>query len=206
MPTPKFLYFDLGNVLLNFTVEQMCRQMGAVAGMDPAHVRAIIFQSSLQSDYELGRISSRAFYEAFCRESGTQPDWEALCRAGADIFHLNVRMLPIVTQLRQAGYRLGILSNTCEMHWDHCLRRYRILREAFEVHALSYRIGTAKPHRAIFRAAAELAGVDPADVFFTDDIPGNIAGAREAGFDSVLYTSASSCAKALRSRGLRFNY
>ncbi|MGO8745504.1 MAG: HAD family hydrolase [Thermoguttaceae bacterium] len=206
MPTPKFLFFDLGNVLLNFTVEQMCRQMGVVAGVDPARVHAIIFQTSLQSQYELGRISSRAFYEVFCRESGAEPDWDALCRAGADIFQLNARMLPIVAQLRQAGYRLGILSNTCEMHWNHCLHRYGILREAFEVHALSYRIGAAKPHRAIFRAAAALAGVDPREVFFTDDIPGNVAGACEAGFDAVAYTSASACAEALRSRGLRFNY
>ena len=60
-------------------------------------------------------------------------------------------MLPIVAQLVQSGWRLGILSNTCEGHWEHCLGRYAILRECFSVYALSYRIGQSKPAAAIFR-------------------------------------------------------
>ena len=32
---PKFIYFDLGNVLLRFDHELACRQMAAVAGTTP---------------------------------------------------------------------------------------------------------------------------------------------------------------------------
>ena len=85
-------------------------------------------------------------------------------------------MLPVVAQLYQAGHRLGILSNTCEGHWNHCLRRYAMLRELFSVYALSFEIGVAKPDAAIFRKAAELAGCQPAEIFYTDDMPGHVAG------------------------------
>jgi len=202
MPAIRFLYFDLGNVLVHFTRERMCSQMGEVAGVDPEVVHNTIFEGRLQQDYELGRISSQAFFESFCRQTASRPDFEALSRAAADIFSLNESLVPVVTQLRRNGHRLGILSNTCEMHWEHLLRRFPILRENFDVQALSYRIGAMKPDRAIFDAAVAAAGVEAAQVFFTDDIPGHVAGACTAGLDAVLYVSTPQLIEDLRRRGI----
>ena len=203
---PKFLYFDLGKVIVDFDVDQMYRQMGQVAGVDPARVREVVFGNGLQKRYELGQISGRQFHESFCRSTGTQPDYHALELASSDIFQINVGTLPIVAQLRQAGYRMGVLSNTCQSHWDHCFSRYRIVAEAFEIHTLSCRVGACKPDVRIFEAAAESAGLAPEQIFFVDDLPDNVAGARAAGFDAVLYTSASGLAADLRQRSVRFNY
>ena len=201
-----FLYFDLGMVLVTFSVERMCRQMGQVAAIDPGRVREILFSGDLQRDYEAGRISTSDFYEAFCRDSGTRPDASALVAAAAEIFELNVSMLPVVAGLRAAGYRLGILSNTCAAHWEFCLRRYAIVGETFAVYATSYQLGVCKPDAAIFRRAAELAGAAPGEIFFTDDIARHVAGARAAGWDAVQYTSTPELAAELRQRGIRFNY
>jgi HAD superfamily hydrolase (TIGR01509 family) len=74
------------------------------------------------------------------------------------------------------------------------------------IHALSYRIGACKPDVAIFRRAAELAGQRPQDIFFTDDLAENVAGAKAAGFDAVQYTSTPQLVAELRQRGIRFNY
>jgi glucose-1-phosphatase len=203
---PKFLYFDLGKVLINFSVEQMLAQMGAAAGIAPEEVRGGIFNAGLLHDHETGRLSSRRFYEVFCAATGTRPDYDRLIAAAAEIFDLNLPMLPIVAQLRQAGYPMGILSNTCETHWEYCRRQYRIVSEGFGVYALSYTIGAVKPDAAIFHAAAELAGCRPEEIFFVDDIAGHVAGARAAGFDAVQFTSAGALANDLRQRGCRFNY
>lgn len=131
----KFLYFDLGMVLLTFSVERMCRQMAEAAGITPTQVSQIIFDGDLQQRYERGEISSREFYEAFCRQAGVCPDYDRLAAAASDIFELNGSIVPVVAQLRQARYRLGILSNTCENHWQHCFRRFRLLGETFSVFA-----------------------------------------------------------------------
>jgi glucose-1-phosphatase len=203
---PKFLYFDLGKVLVNFSIERMLGQMAAVAGVTTEQVRNAVVDGQLIREHELGRSTSRQFYEAFCAASGKRPDFDRLVAAAADIFELNLPMLPIVAQLRQAGYPLGILSNTCEIHWEYCVREYPILSENFFVHALSYEIGAVKPDAAIFLAAAELAGYRPEEIFFTDDLPGHVAGARAAAFDAVQFTSAESLAADLRQRGIRFNY
>ncbi|MGA2796370.1 MAG: HAD family phosphatase [Thermoguttaceae bacterium] len=206
MKTPRFLYFDLGMVLLEFSVQRMLRQMAAVTGVGPEALKEILFDRGLMKQYETGAISSREFYELYCGRTGARPDYAVLCLAGSDIFTLNVPMLPIVAHLSQAGYRMGILSNTCECHWEYCIEKYRFLTDCFQVHAPSFRIGAIKPDAAIFHAAAELAGCRPEEMFFVDDIPGHVEGAKAVGIDAILYTSAAQVAAELRRRGLQFNY
>lgn len=202
----KFLYFDLGKVLLDFGVLQMCRQMGQVAGLDYEQVREVLFDTGLEARYELGQITEDQFYRAFCEQTNSRPDKPALVSAASDFFELNVEILPVVAQLQSAGHRMGILSNTCHSHWEHCRRRFTIVAEGFSVHALSFRIGALKPDEDIFRAAAELAQVAPEEIFFTDDVAGHVTAAQAVGFDAVQYTSARRLAGELRKRGIRFNY
>jgi HAD superfamily hydrolase (TIGR01549 family) len=202
---PKFIYFDLGKVLLDFSFERTCRQIGEAAGLLPEQVRNA-FGTGMQVDYESGKLDSRGFYERFCRETDTCPDYDAFYRGFNEIFTPITSMLPVVAHLYQAGYRLGILSNTCDGHWNYCLRRYGMLRDFFSVHALSYEIGAMKPSTAIFCQAAEMAGCRPEEIFYTDDIAGHVAGARGAGFDAVVYTSTAELVNELRARGVRFNF
>ncbi len=203
--TPKFIYFDLGKVLVDFSFERMYRQMGEAAGIEPRQVQTVL-AAGWQADYELGRLDSRAAHEVFCRQTGTRPDYEAFSLACNDIFTPIDSMLPVVAQLFRAGHRLGILSNTCEGHWNYCRRRYTMLRELFSVYALSFQIGAAKPETTLFCKAAELTGCRPEEVFYTDDIPGHVVGARSVGLDAVVYTSTTELVKQLRQRGMEFNY
>ncbi len=198
----QFLYFDLGNVLANFTVERMLRQVSDAAGVEVEQVREVVFDGGLQADFETGRITPRQFYDRFCRETGTCADYHALEFAASDIFDLNVPILPVLTGLTEAGRPMGILSNTCETHWEHCYRRFSILPGLFGTYALSYRLGVMKPDAEIFLAAAELAGCGPAEIFYLDDMPRHVEGARAIGFDAVQYTGAPQLRAELRRRGL----
>lgn len=204
---PQFIYFDLGNVLLTFDAQIACRQIAELTGLAPEHVRDIVFFSGLQQGYERGEVSSREFYDAFCAASHTQPDFDALHYASSAMFEINVPIIPIVAHLRAARYRLGILSNTCESHWQYVADgRYAVIREAFEVSVLSYHEQCCKPEAAIYQRAADLARVEPNRIFFVDDRPENVDGAVRAGFDAVLYQGPQHLAETLRSRGVRFNY
>jgi HAD superfamily hydrolase (TIGR01509 family) len=202
---PKFIYFDLGRVLVDFDAADMCRQVADVAGTTPNRVHDVIFDNGLQSRYERGQISTREFYEAFCQRTGTRPDFDALMLAASDIFELIPSMAPVVSTIHRAGHRLGLLSNTCEAHFELCRRKFDRVLGLFEVYALSYEMKASKPEPAIFLGAAELAGVRPEDIFFTDDIPAHVAGAREVGFDAVQYTSTPELVAELRQRGVRLD-
>ena len=206
LPTPGFLYFDFGKVVVDFDVERMIAQMAALGAVESLVIRQLLFRDGLQAQYETGLITSADFHSAVCTRLGCDIAIESLATACADFFELRPRMLPVLGGLKQAGYRLGILSNTCEYHWEHCRRRYRIVAEGFDVHALSYRIGAMKPDPAIYLAAAKLAGCRPKEIFFVDDLPENVAGARAAGFDAELFTDVRTLVSDLWRRGLRFNY
>jgi putative hydrolase of the HAD superfamily len=204
---PKFIYFDLGNVLLNFSDERACRQMAEVCGATPAAVAEAMFPRGLKRGLETGELSNEAFFEAFCRETGTRCDPVALELAGSHIFDVNQTIIPIVAQLESAGYRLGLLSNISEPHWRFILeQRYGIVPRVFEVLILSYQAGAVKPDPKIFEAAAAAAGVPPQDIFFPDNIPGHVEVSMRAGFDAVLYTTTPQLVKDLHDRGVRFNY
>ena len=177
---PAFLYFDLGKVLIDFELHLMFRQMAEAAGVDPPAVMAALMEGGLQRQYEMGRISTPAFYETFCQRTGTRADRKALTKANREIFHLNEPMERLIRGLHGSGRRLGVLSNTNPNHWDYCRRHYPVLKECFAVHVLSYRVGTCKPDAAIFHAAAEMAGHAPEDIFFTDDMAEHVASARAA--------------------------
>jgi putative hydrolase of the HAD superfamily len=203
----RFFYFDLGNVLLTFDHGIACRKLAALANTTPALVRMIVFDTDLQWRYERGEITTHEFAEHFCRETGTRADIDQLERACAEIFELHVPIVPLVAQLKAAGHRLGILSNTCAAHWQYVFDgRYRILRELFEVYALSYELKSMKPEPQIYQAAAAMAGVAPQDIFFTDDRLDNVQGALAAGYDAVPFVSAQQLQRDLHRRGVRLNY
>jgi len=207
LKTPKFLYFDLGNVLLFFDHKKAARQLGALAGVDEQAIYLGVFKTDLNFRCDAGEVGQEEFCRLFRERFPCDASDAALIRASSDIFHVNTPMKAITAQLEAAGHRLGILSNTCDMHYDFFSDgRFSTIAEAFEVVVLSYKLRLLKPDRAIYLEAARLAGVEPHEVFYVDDLPVNIEGARAAGFDAVLYTSPQQYLADLRARGIRFNY
>jgi glucose-1-phosphatase len=199
----RFLYFDLGNVLLHFDHHQAARQMAEVAGITAERAWEIVFAGGLEVQYEGGAIDCRAFYEEFCRLSNSRPDFAQLKQAAAAIFQPNHDVIELVHELHAAGHRLGVLSNTCAAHWEYCTDgRYAFLNECFEVYALSYELKCMKPEPEIYHRAADLAGVPPAEIFFVDDREENVVGARDVGFEAVLYEKPEGLRKALVEREL----
>ena len=204
---PRFVYFDLGNVLLKFERETASEQVGQLAGVPAERVRDVLFTSGLQERYERGAVSSEAFYEAFCAATAARPDYEAFHGAHSRMFELNVPVIPIVVQLRAACYDLGILSNTCEAHWAHISDgRFGVITTHFDVRVLSFQEGCMKPAREIFRKAIERASTDPSGIVLIDDRAENVAVAHQCGLRTVLFESPAQLAMDLHKLGLDFNY
>lgn len=200
---PEFVFLDLGNVIVSFDREKSFRQMAAAAGIDAALVRQAIEAGGLQEALERGAIDWPRFHEEFCRHTGTTPAPETLAQAASDMFALNIDMLPVIAGLERAGVPIGILSNTCGIHWNHLLAsRYAVLPGNFVPTVLSHEVAAIKPEPAIYAHAAERIGVPPERIFFCDDIPAHVDAARAAGWDAEVFESASGLIDALDRRGL----
>jgi len=186
----------------------MARQMAQVVGIEPKRAWDILFadKTGLEWAYERGELTREQFYACFCEAAGAKADIETLDIVGSDIFEINAPACGLASQLAAAGYRLGVCSNTTLSHWSHCTSHYRVLSTAFNVYALSFEIGAMKPDPAFYQGAARLTGVTPDRIFFADDRPENVTAAQKAGWDAILYESASQIADLLRFRGVTSNY
>ncbi|MCA9106853.1 MAG: HAD family phosphatase [Pirellulaceae bacterium] len=203
----RMVYFDLGNVLLDFDHAIASRQLGQLFGRTPDEMHQLVFESGLEHRYEKGEISTGEFHEFLCAETGCRPSLPDVCRAAADIFRLRADTPPIVAALKAAGMTTGILSNTCAAHWEFVYAgRYRILNDLFDRIVLSYEAKSMKPEPLIYEVAIAEANCEPHEIFFMDDRPENVAGARSAGIDAELFTSGAKLAADLRRRGVRLNY
>jgi len=198
---PKFLYFDMGNVLLSFSHEQAAAQIAAVAGISYERAWQIVFDEGLQEQYERGTINWGQFYHLFCLAADCSPDPALLDDAASAIFKESPGIVSLLMKLRTGGQRMGVLSNTSPSHWRHVTKQFPFLTELLCEYALSYELGAMKPDEAVYAAAEELAGVSGPEIFFTDDRAENVAAAQSRGWDAVLFASPLKLQADLAARG-----
>lgn len=191
IPRPDFMYFDLGNVLLFFDHGLAMRSMAKIAGVAPERMRAVVMDSPLQIQYETGLITGEEFIERIAGSLGISLDTREMLQAAADMFIPNHQIVPVLEHVKRAGIPIGLLSNTCQAHWEWILeQRYASVVDHFGPIILSYEAKSMKPDSHIYRVAESHAGCPPEKIFFVDDRHDNIEGARKAGWMAEPFTSA----------------
>ncbi len=94
----------------------------------------------------------------------------------------------LLDSLRARGLKTGLVSNAFDPGWllHNDLERMQVA-ERLDVAVFSSEVGKRKPHPAIFEAALEGLGVEPARALFVGDRRfEDIRGAKEAGMTTVL--------------------
>ncbi len=195
--------FDLGNVLLHFSHERMCRQIGALCDREWEHVHAALFETGLEAEFERGRIGEEEFQRRLEAALECGFDTPSLRRAGADIFELNAPMVPILDGLKRSGRRLVLLSNTNVAHVEWIRARFDVLQR-FDALVLSCEAGAIKPEAQIYAAALETIACAPGECFYTDDIAAYVARGREFGLEAEVFAGAEGLARDLRRHGVEW--
>jgi len=175
--------FDIGNVLLPFDFQRALQRIQARSPLPLSHLLAN-FQP-LQNAYETGEINHTQFVEqsiAWTKFEGTPAEFIA---AWQEIFDENLAMTRLVERLH-GRYPLYLLSNTSDLHADYFTAQYPAFAR-FSDAVYSYRVGCMKPGREIYEIAARQFGVEPCETLFIDDLPANVAAAREFGFHAIQY-------------------
>ncbi|HBJ38728.1 MAG TPA: HAD family phosphatase [Planctomycetaceae bacterium] len=201
----RFVYFDLGNVLASFDVQRACQNVARRWAVDPADVRRLVWDSGLQDRFEHGEVSIDEFASTVRRglkldlaTASTIELVDQLC----DMFEPIEEMIDLVDTVRQSGMRLGILSNTCEAHWQWLIRAdYAALRGPFDHVILSYEHGLMKPNLSLYQIAADKTGHEASSILFLDDRPDNVAAAVASGWRAHQFTDARSAREVLRLAG-----
>ncbi len=200
---PAFIFFDLGRVIVDFDHALGWKKVAAITGLTEAEVGQFFTADDRPKRTETGQLAWELLHADFIREMAVEIDADMLARAAGDIFTLRTEMLPVIAAVERAGVPIGILSNTCDIHWQHLLRcRYGILPGGIGPLVLSYEVGAMKPQRRIYDVATAVAGVSAERIFFCDDIPAHVEAARAVGWDAEVFTGARQLVRQLADRGV----
>src|SRR5690606_19055441 len=141
MPT-RFIYFDLGNVLLSFSTHRFCEQVARTLGADVREIEPLLApQGDLPSTFwrfERGDVTPEELHTQLCKLGACDIPVDAIAHAASDIFTPIEANLALVERLARDGHRLGILSNTNPWHWRFVTDRFGQFSTSFETIVTSY--------------------------------------------------------------------
>jgi FMN phosphatase YigB (HAD superfamily) len=210
--------FDFWNTLIDAaptpvrTAERMARLHAAIAGagarcsaeqlLDAFERVTTHLDDRMRESFEELYPGPPGRWAALARELGIPEaliPYEVVEKAYEDItLNPPAALLPgadtAVRQLKEAGFRLGVICNT-GMAGGRVLRRvlgYYSLLDCFDVTTFSNEFGMPKPHPSIFEhTLRELGGVAAEKALHVGDMEDlDVAGARVAGLHSALYAPA----------------
>ena len=196
----KTVYFDLGNVLIFFSVPKMLDQISRCTGLPLDQIQKLLIHTELRELYEKGLIDTEYVYNAFQQVAPKPFSIAQFTHAFSDIFTPNTELWPIIEQLKKRGVRLILLSNTSECHFHFASASYPILK-SFDHAVLSYKLGVWKPDHRIFQNAMAHSECAPHECFYTDDIPEFIDSARKVGLQGEIFTDVPRLKQHLIERG-----
>lgn len=188
--------FDYGNVIDDVDVRVFVEHVKPfmVGPMTPEE--RLLQTQPLSVQYESGKLDTAAFIPAFLKQAGLQMSHDEFIAAWSGFF----RPIPFTHALIRslsAKYRLGLLSNTNELHFEHLISRTDVF-PLFETVTLSYRVGVMKPDPAIYRDTVRKLGLASSECLYIDDLKQNAEAAGALGMQTVHFTSPAEAAVQLK--------
>lgn len=197
----KTIVFDMGNVLVHFSHDRMCAQIGELCGLTGDEIQRLIIDSGLQWDFERGLITPETLHRRV-EELVEQPIPIAdLAHAASDIFQLNTPIVPVLDALRGQGYRLVLLSNTSIWHFEFIRQTFDVL-DRFDAFAVSYLAQAIKPEPPIYGMALQALECEPQEAFYTDDIPKYVEVGRTHGLHAEVFVDVPTLRRQLQGHGI----
>lgn len=193
--------FDFGNVISAFDYGSFFRAIGQGGRASPAEMMEAIVASGIHRDYERGAISSDRFFAAAAELLGVTVGKEAFFEAFSGIFTPIETTSALIRSLK-GDYRIGLLSNTNEWHYEHTIRAVPVFG-LFDAVTLSFEVGALKPAEAIYRDVLRKLGLPPRECAYIDDIEEYARGAERAGMAGIRYESHAQLLRDLSARGVR---
>ena len=144
--------------------------------------------SNPMADLEVARISEPEFIDALggqiARQVGHPVDITDFSRVWFSHLLPNEEMLALMTELRDEGLRMGVLTNNVR-EWEPLWRPRLAIDTIFAVVVDSGFVGMRKPDPEIYRLTEERLGVEGEEILFIDDMEANITAAAAAGWHTV---------------------
>jgi glucose-1-phosphatase len=186
----KIIVFDLGGVIIKFSHLLICERLSDISHLPANETYGLIFNNGLESKYDTGEITSDDFYKRIIKLLKIDISFKSFYSIWTDIFEENFETSKIIAELKDRHYKLILLSNTNEMHFNFVKRKFGIIN-IFDDYILSYKVGCKKPDINIFKEVFIKTGAAPVDHIYIDDTKENVTAARSIGMAGIDFQNAN---------------
>lgn len=195
----KAIIFDLGNVTIKFDETPTFKKWASCGSKSFSEVKKYHENSSARKAFERGKIAPKQFYEKYSEDLGLKIGYGDFVNNYCNIFSRNKEVEEIIKSLKEK-VKLVLLSNTNYLQYEHCKKKFKILK-LFDERIASHEVGMRKPNPLIFLKAAEKAGTLPFNCAYFDDIKEFIHIARIMGVKAFQYKNTEKLRKDLKNMG-----
>ncbi len=193
--------FDFGGVLLEWNPRYLYAKIFA----DPTEMEWFL-ANVCTGDWNLAQDKGRPWPEAEAEVIARHPKYADQIRAFRARWHEMVShaiqgTVDILEELAARGVPLYAITNFAADTCAECREKFPFFRH-FRGIVVSGEIGILKPDAAIFQRLASDYRLDLATCLFIDDVPKNVAGARAAGMQAILFESPEKLRADLKAYGV----
>jgi 2-haloacid dehalogenase len=194
--------FDIGGVLLDWNPNYLYAEL-----IPDEEQRRHFLTAITTPDWNMQQDAGRPWAEAVEELSALHPEhaeWIAAYDTGwlKMVKGLLTDTVELLTELQALGVPTYALTNFSGEKWAVAKEAFPVL-DSFTGEIVSGHEQVVKPDEKIYRVLVDRFSLDASRTFFTDDVQRNVDGARSAGLDAELFTSAADLRTQLRNRGIQ---
>jgi 2-haloacid dehalogenase len=197
----RHIVFDIGKVLIHYDPDIPFSRLIPDAGE-----RRWFFENVCTHDWNIEQDRGRSWEEAETLLIAKHPTHAENIRGFRRHWH---EMIPhayddsaaLMVRLIDAGHDVTMLTNFASDTFREIGERFTFLRRPRGV-TVSGDVGFIKPQREIYDLHVSTFGLEPAVTLFIDDSAANVAGARQAGWQAVLFQNAKTLEEDLERFGI----
>jgi len=189
---PSLFVFDMDDVLYDYDWRVRMSGLTALTGLELGELRRRWWHDDGEWAAEAGRFADGAAYHAaFTAAIGapvTIEQWVANRRSAMTPWPESVAAVERAAELGD----VALLTNNGPLAEEHLAELAPEIAPLFgdDLHTSSF-YGARKPDTAVFAELLRRHDADPADVFFADDLPQNVAGAEAVGITAHRFEHAA---------------
>ena len=188
-PAVDLIIFDLGRVLVDFDFKHVISGLKRHSELSEEQIKRYFEDTPLWDAFERGLVLPAEFFQNLQKDLRLEGlSFEKFTALWNSIFEEKRDTVALLSQLR-SRYRLAMLSNVNQMHWELIASRHAFMNW-FDYPVASYAVGYRKPDAEIYRIVLRKADVSPQRAVFIDDVESHILAARAIGIRAHQFTTA----------------